>query len=196
MLALFIGLAVNALLARLLTPQDLGAYFLAYSVVLVGALLGALGLGQAVVKLVAESVGLNLPGRVRSVIRITLGAGTLGSIGIGFIYLLYGDSLAEHVFDAPALAAVTGLVAGWIVVTTIQGLLAEIFRGFHDIRLATILGSQMLGGATGLTTVGMLSASLFLLWLTRGQTTLGTVLLISMCSGADFQHPACRFCAC
>ena len=51
------GLASNVLLARLLSPQDLSAYFLAFSVVSFGAVLGSLGLGQTVVRLVAESLG-------------------------------------------------------------------------------------------------------------------------------------------
>jgi len=45
-------LAIYVLLARLLTPADYGAYFLAMSVVLFGALLGSLGLNQAVVRVV------------------------------------------------------------------------------------------------------------------------------------------------
>jgi O-antigen/teichoic acid export membrane protein len=38
------ALMVNALLARLLSPQDFGAYFLALSTVYLGTTVGALGL--------------------------------------------------------------------------------------------------------------------------------------------------------
>jgi O-antigen/teichoic acid export membrane protein len=65
-----------------------------------------------------------------------------------------------------------------------QGLLGETFRGFHDIRLATILGGQTTGAATGAATVTLLTASLFLLWLLNGQATLATVVLLAICSGA------------
>ena len=44
MLVALTGLLSSALLARLLTPQALGTYFLAYSIVNVGTTLGALGL--------------------------------------------------------------------------------------------------------------------------------------------------------
>src|SRR5918999_6540867 len=184
MLVAFTGLASSALLARLLTPQALGTYFLAYSILSVGTSLGALGLTGTVVRLVAQGMGLNLFGRVRRVISVVLGIGTLGALGVGFAYLLFGDDLAKAVFNAPALAAITGLVAGWLIVSTLQGLLSETFRGFHDIRLASILGSQPGGGTTGVATLALVTASLLVLWVVNGQATLATVVLLAICSGA------------
>jgi O-antigen/teichoic acid export membrane protein len=129
-------------------------------------------------------MGMNLFGRVRRVISVVLGVGTLGALGVGIAYLLFGDDLAEVVFDAPALAAITGLVAGWLVVGTLQDLLAETFRGFHDIRLYSILGGQVGGGTTGVATLALLTTSLFLLWLVNGHATLATVVLLAISSGA------------
>ena len=180
----FVGLISSALLARLLSPGELGLYFLAYSIVMFGARLGSLGLARTVVRFVAEGMGLSRFGRVRRVIGIVLSVGTLGALGAGFAYLLFGDNLAESVFESSALAAVTGLIAGWIVVSVLQGLFGEIFRGFHDIRLATILGGQVTGTVTGVATTVLLAASLFLLWLVEGQATLATVILLGACSGA------------
>jgi O-antigen/teichoic acid export membrane protein len=184
MLVALTGLASSALLARLLTPQALGTYFLAYSILNVGTSLAALGLTGTVVRLVAQNMGLNLFGRVRRVIGVVVGVGTLGALGVGLAYLLFGDDLARIVFRAPALAAITGLVAGWIMVVTLQGVLGETFRGFHDVRLATILGGQTTGAATGLATVALLTASLFMLWVADGQATVATVVLLAICSGA------------
>jgi O-antigen/teichoic acid export membrane protein len=184
MLIAFTGLASSALLARLLTPEGLGTYFLAYSIVNVGTSLAALGLTGTVVRLVAQGMGLNLYGRVRRAISVVIGVGTLGALGVGLAYLLFGDDLAKILFKAPALAAMTGLVAGWIMVGTLHGLLGETFRGFHDVRLSTILGGQTTGAATGLATVALLTASLFLLWLVNGHTTVATVVLLAICSGA------------
>jgi O-antigen/teichoic acid export membrane protein len=178
------GLISSALLARLLTPGDLGTYFLAYSILNVGTSLGALGLTGTVVRLVAQDMGLHHFGRVRRVIGVAVGVGTMGALSLGLAYLLFGDDLARGVFGAPALAAITGLVAGWIMVVTLQGILGETFRGFHDVRLATILGGQTTGAATGLATVTLLTAALFLLWVTNGQATVATVVLLAICSGA------------
>ena len=51
----FAALATNVLLARLLSPEDLGVYFLAFSLVQVGAGLGPLGLDHAVLRFLPES---------------------------------------------------------------------------------------------------------------------------------------------
>src|ERR687889_1965657 len=177
------GLISSVLLARLLTPQALGTYFLAYSILSVGTSLGALGLTGTVVRLVAEGMGLNLFGRVRRVISVVIGVGTLGALGVGLAYLLFGDDLAKAIFNAPSLAAITGLVAGWLIVGTLQDLLGETFRGFHDIRLASILGGQVGGGTTGVATLALLTSSLLVLWLVKGQATLATVVLLAICSG-------------
>src|SRR5215218_6850285 len=79
------ALLVNALLARLLSPQDFGAYFLAFSMVYLGATVGALGLNQLVVRFVAESMGLGQFGRVRRVVSLTLTLGVLGALGVGIV---------------------------------------------------------------------------------------------------------------
>jgi len=69
-------------------------------------------------------------------------------------------------------------------VGTLQSLLAETFRGFHDIRLASLLGGQVGGGTTGVATLALVTVSLLVLWLVNGQATLATVVLLAICSGA------------
>lgn len=171
----FSALATNALLARLLTPRELGAYFLAFSLVMFGAQAGSLGLNQAVVRFVAESLGLDQPGRARRVVTLVLSIGALGTLGVGFAYSLFGDVLAKNLFHSPALVAVTGLVAGWMMVMTFQLLLSETFRGFHDINLATVFG--------GLASGAILTACLGVLWLLKEQATLANVVLLAIGSG-------------
>jgi O-antigen/teichoic acid export membrane protein len=51
----------SVLLARLLTPEALGTYFLAYSILNVGTSLAALGLTGTVVRLVAQGMSLKRP---------------------------------------------------------------------------------------------------------------------------------------
>jgi O-antigen/teichoic acid export membrane protein len=165
------ALATNGLLARLLSPQELGAYFLAFSLVMLGSTVGSLGANYAVVRFVAESMGLNQFGRARHAVSVMCVVGVLGALGTGCLYLLSGDVLANKLFHAPALAAVTGLLAGWIVVTALQSLLAGTFRGFHDIRLATAFG----GFLTGLLLTGFLA----LLWVFEGRADLATVMLLA-----------------
>lgn len=171
----FTALATNALLARLLSPQDLGVYFLAFSIVQLGALSGSLGLEQAMVRFVAESVGLNQLGEARHVLSRALILGALGALGAGTVYLLFGPIIGDNLFHAPALVAVTGLIAGWLAVMALQALLAGAFQSFHDIRLSTLFG--------GLATGALLTASLGVLWLQTDRVTLAAALVLAMGSG-------------
>ena len=171
-----VGLVSNALLARILSPQDLGAYFLAVSIMLFGATAGSLGLNQAVVRFVAESLGNKQFRRVRHTVILTFGYGVLGAFGVGLAYLLFGHLIGGNLFGVPALVSVTGLVAGGMVAISLQQLLAEVFRGFNDIRLASLFG--------GLSSAVFLVICLGLLWVFGGQATLVIVMFLS--AGSSF----------
>lgn len=171
----FTGLANNALLARLLDPEDLGVYFIAFSLVSLGAVAGALGLNQTVIRFVSESMALERFGRTRSAVTSSLTLGFCGAFVVGLLYLLFGGTLSKMLFDSPALLAVSGLVAGWMVAMSLQNLMAEVFRGFHDIRSASVF-SGPLAGASLLVFLGALY------WV-NGRASLGAVLVLGMCSG-------------
>lgn len=173
-------LVATALLARLLSPQDMGTYFLAYSVVTVGSMMGTAGVGQAGVRFVAQSIGLEQYGRIRRVVGMVLVIGVLGSSGVGLVYLLLGPLLGREFFSAPALVAATGLVAGWIMVTSLQYLLAETFRGFHDIRLTFVFGGSVSGGGFLAGTIVIVGLSLLLFL--KGQSTLSFVVSLAAVS--------------
>ena len=174
-------LAATALLARLLSPQDMGAYFLAFSVVTVGSMMGTVGMGQAGVRFVAQSVGLKQYARTRRVVGMTVAVGALGSLGVGFAYLLFGPALGSDLFRAPALVATTGLVAGWVTVTSLQYLLAETFRGLRDIRLTFVFGGSVSGGGFLAGTIVIVGLSLLLFL--RGHSTLSLVVSLAAASG-------------
>jgi O-antigen/teichoic acid export membrane protein len=178
-MTVFMTMATTVLLSRLLAPQDLGTYFLAFNVVVLGASIATLGLNQTVVRFVAESMGSNQPWRAQRVVNLVFRLGLLGILCVATVYLLLGDFLGTSIFHTPSLAAVTGLVAAWIGITALEQLLAETFRGFHDIRLATLFGGAAIGG---LLTGVLLVTGLSVLWWIGG-ATLTTVLLLASISG-------------
>jgi len=170
----FTALATNALLARLLSKQEVGFYFLAFSLIQLGSLMGSLGLEKAVVRFLAESVGLEQFNRARRALLWIVVLGMLGAIGVGTVYSISGRMVAEGLFHAPPLAAATGLVAGWMAVLALQKILAGAFQSFHDIRLSTIYGG-LAGGS-------LLTACLGVLWLAKGHATLATALMLGVSS--------------
>lgn len=181
-----ISVITNGLLARMLSPQEFGAYFLVFSIISVGAVIGSLGLPKTVVRFIAENMVLKQPGRARRAIYTVLGLGVLGALGISLAYLLIvGDLVGRYLFHSPLLVSVIGLTAGWMAISVMQDIMAETFRGFHDIRMAALLGGLATGGKSGgLIMRVMLLAYLVLLWSTSGQTDLRTVMLASIGSGA------------
>lgn len=163
-LGMFSGLALNALLARLLTPEELGTYFLALSLSSLGGMAVLQGLNQAVVRLIAESMSTDRPGRAAAVISLATRMTLAGALVVGLLLAFAGGGLATELFDSPALAGVMALVAGWTVVTAFQSLYGEFFRGFHDIRLADLfsglLPTVVAVAALGVAKAAMGSASL------------------------------------
>jgi O-antigen/teichoic acid export membrane protein len=182
--ASIIGFVTNVLLANMLSKQEAGAYIVALSIVSLGAVAGSLGLPKTVVGLVAENMGVDRPERALQVIRTVLVLGLLGTSGVSLAYLLVGD-LVSNLLNAPALVALTGLMAGWIAIAVVQEITAETFRGFHDIRLATLLGGLATSGKSGgLIMRVLLLGILVLLWVRSAETSLATVLLVCIGSGS------------
>src|SRR5919107_3338860 len=87
-----IGIITNGVLARLLTKQEFGVYFLAFSISSLGAVIGSLGLPKTVLRFVAENMTLGQPGRARRAIYTALGLGALGALSTSLAYLfVVGD---------------------------------------------------------------------------------------------------------
>ncbi len=147
------SLLIHWLLARLLEPSEYGAYALLFSVANGGMILGALGLSQSLVRLVAESEGRGLPGRgVQAIDRSYAYTGG-AAVVLAFVAGAWGVAwLAARVFDAPPMAAAAWPTAVWILALVFQTVTAEAFRGYHDIRAAVLFGG---GLAAVLTAVGL-----------------------------------------
>jgi len=63
-----VGIVTNALVMRMLpTDPERDAYFLALSIVSLGAVVGSLGLPKTVVRLIAKNMGVYRPERARRV---------------------------------------------------------------------------------------------------------------------------------
>jgi len=171
------GLAINVLLARLLTPEAMGTYFLIFSLVSLAAVIAQFGLTQAVVRMVAGSLAIKRLGRARQAIVWSIWTVVIGSLVVSS-YLMAGGGewVAKHVFHSQMMLQVMGMTSIWVIIYAFQGLIAEIFRAFHDIRLATIFG--------GLLTSVLAVLLFFMLWLLfQGQVNLDQVMFLMLLAG-------------
>jgi len=132
-------LVVNALLARLLSAEDMGAYFLVSSIAMFSAIVARFGLRQTIVRIVAEALELKMFGRMRRVIQISYALITLGVLIVGgSIYFGLGGWLAHDLFKVPVITTAMGVIVLWIVVLAYETPVTEVFRGLHNIRFATL----------------------------------------------------------
>jgi O-antigen/teichoic acid export membrane protein len=169
----FASFVVSALLARILRPAEFGSYVLASALVTVSATVAQLGLKQSTVRLVAEAIATGRTDRARAAIRTIVGMTVVGAVVAGGILAVgAGRLIAERLFGSALLADISWLIAAWVVTMTVQQVLAEIFRGLQDLRLATLF--------EGLAS-GVMSAAAFAgLWLTSRAVGLALVVGVSV----------------
>jgi O-antigen/teichoic acid export membrane protein len=171
-LAIVLGIVINALLARLLTPEELGGYFAVFTLVFVGSIVGRVGMDRAVVRFVSTALASGQDGRARHAVTSALLVGTAGALAVGLVLVLgLGTWLAERVLNSEVVSDVIPLAAVWLVFTTVKRLLVETFRAFQRFDLATVFDSLL---------TDVLAASVFgALLLLRGQSDLRLVVALS-----------------
>ncbi len=139
LLALPVGLILIALLTRMLSPEEMGVYFLASSLVDFLMLLSMLGMQVAIVRIVSQSLSLGLPGRARKAIKNVLQLGMLSSVIIAVLLVFgIGQYISGKIFNSVMMSEIIWMTAIWLILLTIRKLIAESFRGLHDIRFATL----------------------------------------------------------
>ncbi len=171
-----LGLSLYYLLSRLLPPREMGAYFLIMSVVMLAAIVAQLGLNQTIVRLIAESMGSQQPERASATIRKVFLYALVGAVLVfGIMVTGAGRWLALEVFNSQPMADAIVLAAVLVILVTFESLLAETFRGFHDIRFAGMFG--------GLFSTATSILLFFILWKTYGSSNLTQILIISIAGG-------------
>lgn len=153
---LLLTLVINALVARLLPPADVGTYFLAQSLVLALAALASLGLPQTIVRLLSEAVAANQRGRAADIAWKALVLVAASSALAALAWALGGGRwLSRLAFPESGLGTVALLFGAWLWASSVLAALTEAFRGLHDIRRANLVGSVLpaLLGALGLAVI-------------------------------------------
>ena len=175
-------LLINALLAHLLAPEELGVYFLIFSVVNLAALLIQLGMPQVAVRYISASLAKQT--QINQLIKYLFSFCFISACIVSLIFIFFaGDYLAVNTFHSETMLDVMQLAVLWAVVLAFQALSAEIFRGFNDIRFATVFG-----GLINSIIISILFASL---WVDQGHTDVSQVIILSIASGFGCVITAC-----
>ena len=163
-------LVINMLLTRIMSPEDVGLYFLVMSMVMMLTYLGSFGLHLAVVRLVAEALGKQLPGRARQIVRKVFFLSGANVIVFGAASLFGGLAFINNeYYHSEGVERNIPLIVGWVVAWSMQMNFAEILRGLDDIKSAVFFRKT----ASSLPILGFL----VFLALSSGSTTFENVLV-------------------
>ena len=139
-LGLALGFAMNGLVARLLDPDEFGAFLLLNTMVVIGSTLAELGLDRAVVRFAAEALALGQPGRARRSIRLSIGWAAIGAGGVALVLALgVGQWFFGGVLNQPLVSSVIPLGAALLFATAMQYMCAQSFLGLSRFAHSAIL---------------------------------------------------------
>jgi len=165
-----VNIATSAVLARLLSPEQFGAYFLTFGAVSLLAVAAQGGTSQVALRAIARAMGLARPGEARAAATGALAIVLLGALLASVVALLLGRRLALDVFESAAMAGAVWAASVWVVPLALQGLQGELFRAFHDIRGASVFGG-LLTAIASLALIGVF-------WLAYGSAQLEEVVIL------------------
>ncbi|GGE39764.1 hypothetical protein GCM10007276_16370 [Agaricicola taiwanensis] len=159
MLQLSLGTAIALLLPLLISPAELGTYFLSQVAIAAGAVLAQSGLTLALPALIGEAIARNDSGKARSLCRTAMLQCLLASAAVCLIGLLL-----VRTWPAGALASlgIDGLVPVAILAiipfAALCAVLTEMHRAYRDITLASLLPNAQSGGVAAITLLAFLLA--------------------------------------
>lgn len=171
-LSIIFILLINGIVTRLLSPYQVGQYFLVFSLVTVAAIAAQLGLNQAIVKLVSEHLSkgkINIANyiAIRSVKTVLISVFSISTLAIIFSYYYIDEIQTKWSFSYYTAF----LIITWFALLTYQSILAECFRGYHNIKRSIVFG--------GVLTNFLLASFITTHWLIKKSSSIDIILSVS-----------------
>jgi len=141
-----LAFALNVVIGRVLGAEGAGLYFLALSVVTIGAVVTKLGLDNTLLRFIASGAGTGDWNKVLGVFRMgmRLAAGT--SVAAAVAVFALAPWMAEHVFAEPALAPTLRVMSAGLFAFAMMTLLAECLKGLKRIRNSMLVSGVLYPG--------------------------------------------------
>jgi O-antigen/teichoic acid export membrane protein len=183
-----LGLTINVLLTRLVSASDVGVYFLLVSFVAFCAILAQAGVLQVLLRRVSLSPLVGKRRGAADDIKSACMYIGMGVCLVGSLILLFFNLWVEKFAPGrPELNSIVFLIIVWMATLAYRGVVAESFRGFHNIRDAVLFGglfsNALLVIALGAFYIGGFELSLndLVMWVV-GLTMLTLVIGLSLLS--------------
>lgn len=173
LISLPISLLTNIVLVRLLSPKQVGVYFLSLNIIAFIIIIITLGLNKVLLRKIASDIALNRGKRILEIIALAFIITAIGSVLFGILYYVLGPWMANNFFNSQELIVYIPYVIAGFILLALQSLIADALRGFKDIRMAEIFATG--GTNLGLITSVLLFITLLVLYLIQWNVNLNTI---------------------
>ncbi len=138
-LAMVLVFANLALLAKLMPEPEFSAYVVTISIVSLASVAAMFGLNYLVCKLIAAYRAVGDHSNALRSARIVFGVGLITSVLISSVVATGCYFQAEVWFHRPMISNMWSWIGLWILLLAIGQIIAEVFRGLHNLFAAAIL---------------------------------------------------------
>lgn len=170
----FGAIVITAMLARMLDPAELGAYFLNLTIAYFLGLAICLGIEQVIIRFISQSL---VQGNVSDIRYYVLYALVIVSVtGVcvaGLLWSGLGHFVAQDIFKSVHLVKVIEYTAVLVLLQGLQKLIGEIFRGFENIAVATLFAGTVFGGSLSIAL--HIAAYAIMMWIVSDITLVAVV---------------------
>lgn len=136
-LAIAAGVAANAMLTRLMSPEEVGIYFLMISLASLASLAALAGQNQAVIRFIGQLRGQGLGSQAGSVVGRCFAIVGTASLGMAFAYWLFVHLFGVSLFHLQLILVGSLWIALLVILNALRALAAECLRALEEIGLAT-----------------------------------------------------------
>ncbi|PKO87642.1 MAG: hypothetical protein CVU16_15330 [Betaproteobacteria bacterium HGW-Betaproteobacteria-10] len=138
-----LAFALNVVIGRMLGAEGAGLYFLALSVVSIGAVVTKLGLDNTLLRFIAAGASVADWSRVIGVFRTGTRLAAAASLSGAMIVFAAAPLMAEYLFGEPALSSPLRAISLGIFTFAMMMLLSECLKGLKRIRNSMLVSGVL-----------------------------------------------------
>lgn len=129
-----LAFAFNVAIGRLLGAEGTGLYFLALSVVTIGAVFAKLGLDNTLLRFIASGAATNNANQVKGVFSLAMKLALTSCLALTLAVFIFAPLISLHIFNKPALVTTLRIMSAGLFTFAAMTLLAESLKGLKRIR--------------------------------------------------------------
>jgi O-antigen/teichoic acid export membrane protein len=141
-----LAFALNVVIGRLLGADAAGLYFLALSVVTIGAVVAKLGLDNTLLRFIASGASKGDWGSVLGVFRMGMRLAAVSSLAAVTAVFALAPWMADYLFDNPRMTPTLRVMSFGIFSFAVMTLLAESLKGLKRIRNSMLVSGVLYPG--------------------------------------------------